>query len=125
MKINSNVALRAGLIGAAAAIVFTIVIRVMPLLGCLIVWMGPLISLAAGALYVYLTPAKEDIAGGATGGAVTGAIAGGVSALVSSLYDILVNSAGMGGLVVSVVIGAVIGAVLGAIGGAIYAAIKK
>jgi hypothetical protein len=125
MKINSDVALRAGLIGAAAAIVFSILIQVIPFLVCFAFWMGPLISLATGALYVYLTPGKEDIAGGATGGAVTGAVAGGVAALASGLYNMLVNSAGAGGLVTSILIGAVVGAVLGAIGGAIYAAIKK
>lgn len=125
MKINTSVALKAGLIGAAAAIVFGILISIIPFLACLTFWMGPLIALATGALYVYLTPKKEGAAEGAVGGAITGAVAGVINALVVNLFNIIVHSAAFGSLLSGILIGAVVSAVLGAIGGLIYAAIKK
>jgi hypothetical protein len=125
MKIDTSVALKAGLIGAGAGVVAGLAVGAIPFLFCLAWWIPLLIGLLTGALYVYLTPGKEDIAGGAIGGAVTGAIAGLASALATNLLTLLLHDGTIFGLFLGLGGGIVTGAVLGAIGGAIYAAIKK
>jgi hypothetical protein len=126
MKINTSVALKAGLIGAAAGVVFGIIAAIVPGVDCLLGWWVPAaIGLVTGGLYVYLTPGKEDIAGGAVGGAVTGAVAGLAKEFASNLLDLLLGDGTILGLLGGIVLGAIVGAILGAIGGAVYAAIKK
>jgi len=62
MKINTSVALKAGLIGAAAGLVAALVGRISCIGGTIACILGPLVALGTGALYVYLTPTKEDLA---------------------------------------------------------------
>lgn len=126
MKVNTSVALKAGLIGAVAGIVLGAIFGLIPLFGgCLSQWGGAIVGLATGALYVYLTPTKEDLVGGAVGGAITGAIAGLASAFASNLLELLLRQGSVLSLFTGLIYGAIGGAVLGAIGGLIYAAIKK
>ena len=112
MKLDTDTAIKAGLIGAAAGLVFGILVGVVPFLVCIFGWIGPLIGLATGALYVHLTVIKESGAEGAVGGAVTGAIASAVSGLVSNLLGVILGNATVGGLVVGVLLAALGGAVL-------------
>jgi hypothetical protein len=126
MKINTSVALKAGLIGAAAGLVLGIAFGLIPFLGgCLVQWGGSIIGLVTGALYVYLTPTKENVLEGALGGAVTGVVAGAVNALASNVLAFILQNGTILGLFLGVVSGAISGAVLGAIGGLVYSAIKK
>jgi hypothetical protein len=122
MKINTPVMLRAGLIGAAVAIVFGILVSVIPTLVYLTFWMGAVINLATGALYVHLTPRKGGLAEGAVGGAIAGVVAGVIYAPVVNLFNIIVYSAAFGSLISGVLREVVAGAVLGAVGGLVYAA---
>ncbi len=124
MKINMPVALKAGLIGAAAGLVAAFITRI-PFLGCLVSWLGTVVALAVGALYVHLCATKVELAEGAVGGAVAGAIAGAVNALVRGILDIIFTSVGFfGGLVLPLILGIIFGAIAGAIGGLIWALVK-
>jgi hypothetical protein len=125
MKINTSVALKAGLIGAVAGLVFALLIQFVPFFVCIGWWIGPLLALVAGVLYVYLSSGKVDIGEGAIGGAIAGAITGAAQALISALLAMLFSDAGFGGLVLGLLTGAFGGAVGGAIGGAVYSLIKK
>jgi hypothetical protein len=125
VRLDTDTALKAGLIGAAAGLVFGILVGVVPFLFCLFGWIGPLIGLATGALYVHLTVIKESVTEGAVGGAVTGAIASAVSNLASNLLKVILGNGSVSGLIVGVLLGALGGAILGGLGGLIYAAIKK
>jgi len=125
VRLDTDTAIKAGLIGAAAGLVFGILVSVVPFLVCLFGWIGPLIGLATGALYVHLTVIKESVTEGAVGGAVTGAIASAVSGLVTNLFSVILRDGTVGTLVVGVLLGALGGAILGGLGGLIYAAIKK
>jgi hypothetical protein len=129
MKINTSVALKAGLIGAAAAAVFSIIVNLIatflgPLV-CLVVWISPLIAVAAGVLYVYFSAGKVELAEGALGGALAGAIAGAGGALAGNLVAIIFQGAGIGSLFLGLIGGIIGGAVGGAIGGLVYSLIKK
>jgi hypothetical protein len=144
MKINTSVALKAGLIGAAAGVVFALLTNLIPFLACVACWVGPAIGLVTGALYVYFLGGAE-IGEGAVGGALAGAISGGASGLVSGILSLLGVAAsaatsliggetgtaagaaggGIAGFFIALVSGIVSGAVLGAIGGLIYSFIKK
>lgn len=139
MKINTSVALRAGLIGAAAGVVFALLTNIIPFLVCVACWVGPIIGLATGALYVHFLGGAE-VADGAVGGALAGAIGGlgggvvnaiwsligGAATAVSGAEDLGITAAvGVGGFFGALIGGIVGGAVLGAIGGLVYSLIKK
>ena len=124
MKVDTSVALKAGVIGAVAGLVAALIVRI-PVLGCLVSWLGFIVALATGALYVYFASGKVEIAEGAAGGALAGAIAGAVNSLISGILGLIFDEQGFFSLIISIVIGAVGGAVLGAVGGLVYAAIKK
>jgi len=115
MKINTSEALKAGLIGAVAGLVAAFITSI-PVLGCLVTWLGPAVGLATGALYVHLA-GRASVAEGAAGGAVTGAVAGIAYAILSGILSEFHVS--------NVVFGTISAAVLGAIGGLIYALIKN
>ena len=125
MRLDTNTALKAGLIGAGAGLVFGIIVGIVPFLACLLWWIGPIIGLATGAVYVHLTVIKESALEGAVGGALTGAIASGISGLASNLFSVILEGASIGSLFAGVLVAILGGAILGAIGGLIYAAIKK
>jgi hypothetical protein len=123
MKINMPIAVRAGLIGAAASVVAALLTRI-PFLGCLLGWLGTVVALAIGALYVYLRREKVDLVEGAAGGAVAGAIAGAVYAFLRGLLDMIFSHGGFfGALLLPLILGIIFGAIAGAIGGLIWAAI--
>ena len=147
MKVNTSLALRAGLIGAAAGLVLAVLTRI-PFLGCLFCWIGPVLSLAIGALYVHFAigeGATVDIAEGALGGTIAGAIAGGVNSLVSGVLTLVFGTVGtvsnllggegesaiagivgtVGGAIMGMIVGIIVGIAAGAVGGAVYAAIKR
>jgi len=148
MKVNRDVVIRAGLIGAAAAFVLALLMRI-PFLNCLVCWIGPVLSLAIGALYVHLASqegAVVEIGEGAVGGALTGAIASGVNALIAGIMNLIFGTVGaateflgegealpalttagatIGGVLIGIITSVIAGAILGALGGVIYAAIKK
>jgi hypothetical protein len=138
MKINSSVALKAGLIGAAVGLVLAILTNLIPFLACVVCWVGPIVGLATGALYVYFLGGAE-IGEGALGGALAGAIGGLGGGVVNAIWSLIGGAAGavgsdaagiavaggVGGFVTALFGAIVGGAVLGAIGGLIYAAIKK
>jgi hypothetical protein len=139
MKINTSVAVKAGVIGAVAGLVFAILLNVIPFLACLVCWAGPIIGLVTGALYVYFLGGAE-IAEGAVGGAASGAIGGLGSGLVNGIWSLIGGAAGAvgggegagiaaaGGVVgfFTALIGGIVGgAILGAIGGLLYSLIKK
>jgi hypothetical protein len=148
MNFNSSIAIRAGLIGAAAGFVVAILGRI-PFLGCIIAPLGWLVAVGAGVLYVHFATssgAAVQIAEGAVGGAVSGGIAGLVQALISGILAMLFgavraasNALGQGeiggaaigagvGLVAvifAIIGGTVFGAILGAVGGLVYAALKN
>jgi hypothetical protein len=119
-----------------------------PFLNCLICWLGPILALATGALYVHFAAsegAQIDVGEGALGGALTGAIANAANSLVSGILNVIFGTvqtasgllggeggsavlaagATAGGVLVGIIMAAVIGAITGAIGGVIYAAIKS
>jgi hypothetical protein len=146
MKVNRSLAFRAGLIGAAAGLVLAVLTRI-PFLACLFCWIGPVLSLAIGALYVHLAigeGAAVDIAEGALGGTIAGAIASAVNSLVSGVLTLVFGTVGsvsnllggegesaitgivgtIGGAIVSTIVGIIVGTAAGAVGGAVYAAIK-
>ncbi len=148
MNLNTNEAIKAGLLGAIAGFVIGVLSRI-PFLGCLIAPLGGLAALIAGALYVYFASsggAAVPIVEGGVGGAVAGGITGLVRALVSGVLQVLFGAArgvgfalsrgrlggaaleagaGVFAVVVSVIGGLIAGAILGAIGGLIFAAIKR
>jgi hypothetical protein len=144
MKINTSVALKAGLIGAVAGVVFALLTNLIPFLACVACWVGPVIGLATGALYVHFLGGAE-IGEGAVGGALSGAIGGAGSGLTSGILSLLgvaasaatsllggeagaaagTTGGGIAGFFIGLLSGIVGGAVLGAIGGLAYAAIKK
>ena len=148
MNFNSSIAIRAGLIGAAAGFVVAILGRI-PFLGCVIAPLGWLVAVGAGALYVHFAiggGATVQIAEGAVGGAVSGGIAGLVQSLIGGILTILFGAVraassalgqgeignaaiGAGASIVAVIIaiigGTVFGAILGAVGGLVYAALKS
>ena len=148
MNFNSSIAIKAGLIGAAAGFVLAILGRI-PILGCVVAPLGWLVAVGAGALYVHFATsggAAVQIAEGAVGGAVSGGIAGLVQALIGGVLSILFGSVraatsalGQGGIggaaigagvgfvavVFAIIGGAVFGAILGAVGGLVYAALKN
>lgn len=144
MKINTSVALKAGVIGAVAGLVFAVLVNVIPFLACVACWVGPIIGLVTGALYVHFV-GKVELAEGAIGGALSGAIGGAGSGIVSGIFSLLGTGAaaassllggeggaaaataggGVIGFLTALVSGIVGGAVLGAIGGAVYSLIKK
>jgi hypothetical protein len=148
LNFNSSIAVKAGLIGAAAGFVVAILGRI-PFLGCIIAPLGWLVAVGAGVLYVHFATsggAAVQIAEGAVGGAVSGGIAGLVQALISGVLALLFGGvraatsalgqgevgeaafgAGVGlvAVVFAIIAGTVFGAVLGAIGGLVYAALKN
>jgi hypothetical protein len=138
MKIDTSVALKAGLIGAGIGLVISILVNIIPFLACVICWIGPVIGLATGALYVHFRGGAE-IGEGALGGALSGAIGGLGSGIVNAIWSLIGGAAGAvssdvpglavasgaGGFVGALVSAIVGGAILGAIGGLIYAAVKK
>ena len=143
MKVNTSVALKAGVIGAVAGLVFALLTNVIPFLGCIACWVGPAIGLVTGALYVHLA-GKVELGEGAIGGALSGAIGGAGSGIVSGVFSLLGTGAAAatsllggeggaaaatagGGIIgfLTALVGAIVGgAVLGAIGGLVYALIK-
>lgn len=125
MKLNTSIAVKAGLIGAVVAAIFGILVSIIPFLGCLFGWVGPLIAVVAGALYVHFSAGKVEIAEGALGGALAGAIAGVAGALVSNLIAVIFKDAGIATLFIGLIGGIVGGAIGGAIGGLVYSLIKK
>jgi len=144
MKINTSVALKAGLIGAVAGLVFAFLTNIIPFLVCAACWVGPVIGLVTGALYVHFA-GKVELGEGAIGGALSGAIGGAGSGIVSGIFSLLGTGAaaassllggeggaaaataggGVVGFLTALVGGIIGGAVLGAIGGAVYSLIKK
>ena len=67
MKLNTSVAMRAGLIGAVAGLVVGVLGRI-PFLGCLIAPLGWVVAVATGALYVHFraeSGGSVDLAEGA------------------------------------------------------------
>ena len=148
MNFNSSIAVKAGLIGAAAGFVVAILGRI-PFLGCIIAPLGWLVAVGAGVLYVHFATrggAVVQIAEGAVGGAVSGGIAGLVQALISGVLAILFGAvraasnalgqgeiggaaigAGVGfvAVIFAIIAGTVFGAILGAVGGLVYAALKS
>jgi hypothetical protein len=148
MNFNSSIAIKAGLIGAAAGFVLAILGRI-PFLGCVVAPLGWLVAVGAGVLYVHFATsggAAVQIAEGAVGGAVSGGIAGLVQALIGGVLSILFGSvraatsalgqgeiggaaigAGVGfvAVVIAIIGGTIFGAVLGAVGGLVYAALKN
>jgi hypothetical protein len=147
MKINTSVALKAGLIGAAAGLLAALIGRI-PCWGGIGRILGFVVALGTGALYVYMTPTKEDLVGGALGGGVAGAIAGFTNGLIAGVLDLIFGTVGaastllggqegagvaaavqagatVGNVLLGIIGGVIGGAVLGAIGGLIYSAIKK
>jgi hypothetical protein len=144
MKLDTSVALKAGLIGAGLGLVVAVLGRI-PFLGCISCFLGPLAALVTGALYVQFATGKVELADGALGGAVAGAISGAVNSLFSGLMNLIFGTAqaasdllggefgaaaltagaSVGSVLVGIVVGAIVGAVLGLVGGIIYAAIKK
>lgn len=143
MKIDTQVALKAGVIGAVAGIVFAVLANAIPFLICIVCWVGPVIGLVTGALYVHFTN-RTDLGEGAAGGALSGAIGGAGSGIVNAIFSLIGGASGAGfsllggegeaaaaaaggGIVgaISAIFGGIVGgAVLGAIGGLVYAAIK-
>ena len=143
MKFNQPIAIKAGLIGAAAGFVVALLGRI-PFIGCIIAPLGWVVAVATGALYVYYA-GKVEISEGAVGGGIAGGIAGLVNALISGVLSLLfgavqatsslfgggeVGEAALGAgisfvaVIIAIIVGAIAGAVLGAIGGGVYAAIK-
>jgi len=143
-RINTSIALKAGVIGTVAGIVFAVLTNVIPFLICVACWVGPVIGLVTGALYVHFS-GKVEFGEGAVGGALSGAIGGAGSGLVNSIFSLLGAGAGAAssllggeggaaaaaagggvvGFLTALVGGIVGGAVLGAVGGLVYAAIKS
>jgi hypothetical protein len=126
MKLNSSVTLKAGLIGAVAAFVLAVITSI-PVLGCLVNWVVPVLALVVGASYVHLAVAageQVDLTEGAVGGAVTGGIAAVISAFAMGILGLLFGTEFVLGMLYEILLGAVVGAVLGAIGGAIYALVR-
>jgi hypothetical protein len=144
MKVNTSVALRAGVIGAVAGLAVAILSRI-SFLGCIIGPLGWIVAVATGALYVHLASRKVDLAEGAVGGGIAGAIAGAANSLVSGVLTLIFGGVGAAstllegelgaaalqagasvfGVITGIVVGIVVGAVLGAIGGPVYALIKN
>jgi len=148
MKVDTSIALKAGLIGAAAGFVVAVLARI-HFLGCIIGPLGWLIAVATGVLYVHFALGggrSVEVGEGALGGALSGAIAGVVESLVSGVLTLIFGpvraavrllgrgepgaaalSAGITfiGVIGGIVLGTLVGAALGALGGVIYAAIKK
>ena len=67
MNFNQSVAIKAGLIGAAAGLVVALLGRI-PFIGCIIAPLGWLVAVATGALYVYFA-GRVPVAEGAGSGA--------------------------------------------------------
>lgn len=146
MKVNTSIALKAGLFGAVAGLVIAVLGRV-PFLGCIIAPLGWVVAVGTGVLYTHFALAEGpvELMEGGAGGALAGAIAGFVQSLVSGVLALIFGAVGaaselMGsgdagaaaivagatliGVIGGIVAGAIIGAILGGIGGAVYAAIK-
>jgi hypothetical protein len=143
MKFDTNTAIKAGLIGAAAAFIAALITRI-PFVACLAWWLPALIALVTGALYVHFAgPAGVEIGEGAVGGAIAGAIAGLINAVISGLLNLIFGAVragarlmsgqegalaagaiGIGGVILGIIVGTIVGAVLGALGGLLWAAIK-
>jgi len=147
MKFDSSVAIKAGLIGAAAGLLVALIGRI-PFIGCIVAPLAWLVAVASGVLYVYFAisgGAKVELVEGALGGGIAGGIAGLVNGLVSGVLTLafgavgtaasligggelgsaaLSTGANVAGVIVSMVGGAVAGVVLGAIGGLVFALIK-
>jgi len=146
VKFNSSVALRAGLIGAAAGLVVALLGRI-PFVACIVGPLGWLVAVGTGVLYVYFIinqGGSVDVAGGAVGGAVSGAIAGAAQSLVSGILTLVFGTVraastflqgepGAGalaagatviGVIAGIVLGTIISAALGALGGVVFAAIQ-
>ncbi|HHS97250.1 MAG TPA: hypothetical protein ENK08_05040 [Chloroflexi bacterium] len=148
MKVNTSMALKAGLIGAAAGLVVALLGRI-PFIGCIIGPLGWAVAVAAGTLYVHYAAEggrKVEIGEGALGGALAGGIAGLAQSLVSGILILLFGpvraaasllgrgqvgaaaiSAGVTlvSVIGGIVGGTIIGAALGALGGVIYTAVNK
>ncbi|HEY75480.1 MAG TPA: hypothetical protein G4O00_04770 [Thermoflexia bacterium] len=148
MKVDTSVALKAGLIGAAIGLVVALLGRI-PFLACIIGPLGWVVAVATGTLYVHYAATggrKVEVGEGALGGALAGGIAGLTQSLVSGVLTLIFGpvrtavallgrgqpgaaalSAGMTfvGVIGGIVLGVILGAALGALGGVIYAAVKK
>jgi hypothetical protein len=142
MKVNTSVALKAGLIGAAAAVVLAILNSFLCGILC---WVTLLVYAGAGALYVHFSSGKVELVDGAVGGALSGGIAGGAAGLVSGIFSLLGVAASTGanllggeaeaaaatagggfvGFILALGGAIVAGVVLGAIGGLLYSLVKK
>jgi hypothetical protein len=125
MKVNMSVIQRAGLIGGVAGLVFGILVGLIPALQCIIWWIGPLIALITGALYVYFSAGKVELAEGAVGGAIVGAIPSGISGFVSNLLLLVFHHGSFISVITGLIGGIIGGAIAGAIGGLVYSLIKK
>jgi hypothetical protein len=125
MKVNMAVVKRAGLIGGAAGLVFGILVGLIPALKCIIWWIGPLIALVTGALYVHFSAGKVELAEGALGGALVGAIPSGISGFVSNLLLAIFYDGSFVSVITGLIGGIIGGAIAGAIGGLVYSLIKK
>lgn len=93
MKVDTSIALKAGVIGAVAGIVFAVLTNVTPFLACVVCWVGPVIGLVTGALYVHFA-GKVEPGEGALGGALSGGIGGAGSGIVSGIFSLLGAGAG-------------------------------
>jgi hypothetical protein len=84
----SNPGVKAGLVGAAAAVLLSLM-RLVPCIGCIASILGLAVYVGAGVLAAYwLTPPRT-----AGGGAGAGAVAGVIAALAGGVVSVIVGAA--------------------------------
>jgi hypothetical protein len=121
MKLNLSLVLRAGLLGAVAAVILRLIERFVPGLGIggtVSLGLVALVALFTGVYYAYHSRHKRDWLTNIVGGGLSG----GLMALISALVARLLPGVGADGLITQVVIG---GLVAGAAGGLILSVIRR
>lgn len=143
MTFNMNSVIKAGGLGAAAALVLALFGQI-PILNCLLLpllclaWFA--LPIATGMAYGYFTPGKETMAESALGGALAGGFAGFVYAIINGIVGAATGRAaavfqqlegiegmpaqaggiGIGGLLLAICFSVFAGLFFGAIGGVLW-----
>jgi hypothetical protein len=143
MNFNMNSVIKAGGLGAAAALLLALIGQI-PILNCLLLpllclaWIA--LPIATGMAYGYFTPGKETTGESALGGALAGGFAGFAYAIINGIAGAATGRAaavfqqlegiegmpvqstglGIGGLLVAICFSILAGLVFGAIGGVLW-----
>lgn len=125
-QIDTQAALKAGVIMAVVNLVIGVAIALIPPLACLVCWFAPFMGLLTGVLYDIFAKQNGrvlDLQGGAIGGAVAGLVVGVASVIATIIQGAIWGD--MSGVMTGFVSGLLGAALMGAIGGAVYVAITN